>query len=155
MSVSSRPAPPRTAAADALTELVMATFRLNGRFLDAAESIARPVGLTAAWWQVLGTVLAEPAPVAGIARDIGLARQSVQRVADLLVERGLAEYAPNPRHKRAQLLRPTTAGRRAIDRLAAAQHDWADRVSASIGVVELRRTLRSVERLVDALEQVS
>jgi hypothetical protein len=35
-------------------------LRLNGLFLDVAEPIARPAGLTAAWWQVLGAVLSRP-----------------------------------------------------------------------------------------------
>ena len=91
-------APDRMPAGDAVTELVLKTFRLNGLFLQVAESIARPVGLTAAWWQVLGAVLDGPLTVAGIAREMGLARQSVQRIADLLAARGLAEYRPNQRH---------------------------------------------------------
>ena len=36
-----------------------------------------------------------------IGRQMGVSRQGVQRVADLLVERGLAEYQPNPAHRRA------------------------------------------------------
>ncbi|HZE50404.1 MAG TPA: helix-turn-helix domain-containing protein, partial [Jatrophihabitantaceae bacterium] len=109
----------RTGAGDALTELVVKTFRLHGLFLEAAEQIARPAGLTAAWWQVLGAVLDQPRSVAGIAREMGLARQSVQRVADLLAGRGLVEYRPNPAHQRAKLVAPTSAGRAAIDSLAA------------------------------------
>lgn len=76
MRSAARPTEERTVAGGVLTELVLATFRLNGRFLDASEVMARPVGLTAAWWQVLGAVLAAPAPVASIARTMGLSRQS-------------------------------------------------------------------------------
>jgi DNA-binding MarR family transcriptional regulator len=82
---------------------------------------------------------------------LGLPRQSVQRVADLLVDRDLAEYVPNPQHKRAQLLQPTTSGRGAITWLADAQHEWANRISAGVGEAELRRTLRGVKWLIDAL----
>ncbi|MFC7591798.1 MarR family winged helix-turn-helix transcriptional regulator [Nonomuraea antimicrobica] len=74
--------------------------------------------MTAAWWQVLGAVVGEPLPVAGIARAMGMTRQGVQRIADLLVERGLAEYRPNPAHRRAKLLWPTDAGREAITKIA-------------------------------------
>ncbi|CAM5668213.1 winged helix-turn-helix transcriptional regulator [Streptomyces californicus] len=45
---------------------------------------------------------------------MGITRQSVQRIADLLVERGLAEYTENPAHRRAKLLQVTDAGRRAV-----------------------------------------
>lgn len=142
---------PRTPAGDALTDLVLAVFRLNGWFLDAAERLARPVGLTAAWWQVLAGVLDRPAPVASIARDMGLSRQSVQRVADLLVARGIAVYQPNPHHKRAQLLQPTPDGRRAIAALADGQHRWANRTSAGLDEGELRRALRCIDAISEIL----
>ena len=60
--------------------------------------------------------LDEPLPVAEIARRVGLglARQSVQRVADLLVERGWARFRDNPSHRRAKLLEPTDEGRAAL-----------------------------------------
>src|SRR4051794_5693392 len=112
----------------------------------------RPVGLTPAWWQVLGATLDEPLPVAEIARRVGLglARQSVQRVADLLVERGWAAYRDNPSHRRAKLVEPTEAGRAAVDRLTDAQHAWADAVGAEVGEEEIRRTLDSVRRIIAA-----
>jgi len=141
----------RTEAGDVLTDLVLRTFRLNGRFLEVAERLARPVGLTAAWWQVLGATLGAPLPVSGIARDMGLARQSVQRIADLLVERGLASYRPNPAHRRAKLFEPTDKGRDAIAALAAAQHEWANAVAASVELDALRTTLDTVNRLADQL----
>ena len=98
--------PARSAAGDALTDLVLPVFELNGEFLAAAKDIAEPAGLTPAWWQVLGATLDEPLPVAEIARRVGLglARQSVQRTADLLVEQGWATYRDNPHHRRAKLL---------------------------------------------------
>lgn len=142
----------RTAAGDALTDLVLATFQLNGRFLEAAETMARPVGLTAAWWQVLGAVLAQPATVSTIAREMGLARQGVQRIADVLVEQHFAEYLPNPAHRRASLLQPTDAGRDALANLADHQHRWANQTAAKVSETELRRALRTIHRLIDSLE---
>jgi DNA-binding MarR family transcriptional regulator len=146
------PVPPRSAAGDALTELVLPAFELNGEFLAAAEQMTRPVGLTPAWWQVLGATLDEPLPVAEIARRVGLglARQSVQRVADLLVDRGWAAYRDNPSHRRAKLLEPTDDGRATVTRLAEAQHAWADAVGAEVGEDELRRTLDGVRRIIEA-----
>lgn len=144
--------PRRTPAGDALTDLVLPAFELNGEFLAAAEEMTRPVGLTPAWWQVLGATLDEPLPVAEIARRVGLglARQSVQRVADLLVDRGWATFRENPAHRRAKLLEPTEDGRAAVRSLAEAQHAWADAVGAEIGEDELRRTFDSVRRIIAA-----
>ncbi|SDP59682.1 DNA-binding transcriptional regulator, MarR family [Lentzea jiangxiensis] len=133
-----------------LTDVVMRTFRLYGAFLDAAEVMTKPVGLTAAWWQVLGAVLREPLSVSGVAREMGLARQSVQRIADLLVDKGLAEYLPNPAHARAKLVRPTAEGFAAVARLREAQHEWANRVSAQVPLEDLRTTLDTMTKLVAA-----
>lgn len=145
--------PARTPAGDVLTDIVMRIFRLNGQLLAAAETMARPAGLTAAWWQVIGAVLRQPLPVSGIAREMGLTRQSVQRIADLLVDRGLAEYLPNPAHRRAKLLQPTEAGWAAIGRLRASQHAFANRISAAVGEKDLRRALDVLDRLIAELAE--
>jgi DNA-binding MarR family transcriptional regulator len=95
-----------------LTEVILATFRLNGRLLDVAQGLASEGGLTAAWWQVLGAVLDEPRTVPDVATRMGVTRQAVQRVADLLVERGVAEYHPNlPSAHRPTASRPMSAPR--------------------------------------------
>ncbi|MEU7525623.1 MarR family transcriptional regulator [Saccharothrix sp. NPDC042600] len=135
-----------------LTDVIMRTFRLYGAFLDAAEVMTKPVGLTAAWWQVLGAVLKDPLPVSGIAREMSLTRQSVQRIADLLVEKGLAEYLPNPAHRRAKLFRPTAAGYKAIESLRAAQHNFTNRVSAQVDLDDLKTTLKVMTQLIKAVD---
>ncbi len=103
-----------TSEQELLSAAALTAFRLNGRFLDLAERLAGPAGLTAAWWQVLGAVLTAPLPVSAIARDMGITRQAVQRTADLLVDRGLLTYRDNPAHRRAKLVAPTAEGRAAV-----------------------------------------
>ncbi len=146
------PATGRSPAGDALTDLVLPVFELNGELLAAARDIAEPAGLTPAWWQVLGATLEEPLSVSDVARRVGLGlrRQSVQRTADLLVERGWAHYLPNPRHRRAKLLEPTELGRETLLRLRGAQHAWADAVGASVGAEELRAFRATAQRISEA-----
>ncbi|MEZ5154106.1 MarR family winged helix-turn-helix transcriptional regulator [Rhodococcus zopfii] len=139
---------------DLLSRAALAVFRLNGQFLSAAEELANPAGLTAARWQVLGAVLREPLPVAGIARAMGITRQSVQRIADLLVAQGLAEYSLNPAHRRAKLVAPTAAGRAAIERIGPAHAVLAARLAAALGVEGFAETVRVLERLSAALEDM-
>ncbi|MEV0527031.1 helix-turn-helix domain-containing protein [Streptomyces sp. NPDC050439] len=129
----------------------LGVFRLNGQFLSVADELAKPGGLTAAWWQVLGAVLREPLPVAGIARSMGITRQSVQRIADLLVRRGLAEYVPNPAHRRAKLLRPTDEGLAAVRRISPGHADVAGRLAEALGEEEFAETVRVLERLSEVL----
>ncbi|ESX45270.1 MarR family transcriptional regulator [Mesorhizobium sp. C416B] len=143
----------RTEAGDVLTEVVLAVFRLNGGFLDAADRLAEPAGLTAARWQVLGAVLKEPKSVADIARHMGLARQSVQRLADILAAEGLAAYADNPAHRRAKLLAMTDAGRAAIRDIGTRQHVWANRISEGIEPRVLETALDLLRMLTKRVEE--
>lgn len=137
-----------------LSGLALGSFRLNGQFMQVAEGLARPVGMTAVWWQVLGAVLREPLPVSGIARVMGMTRQGVQRIADLLVERGLAEYLPNPAHRRAKLLQPTAEGREAVAKISPAHQDFADRLVGELGAEDARACLEALQRLSAALDRL-
>ena len=143
---------PQTEAGALLTEVVLTTFRLNARVLDAAQQLAAAGGLTAAWWQVLGGVLDQPRTVAEVSRRMGVSRQGVLRIADLLVERGLAEYRTNPAHRRAQLLACTEAGYWAIRQIAVVTHPWTDRIGEQVGAADLRSLLATMQRLVKVLE---
>jgi DNA-binding MarR family transcriptional regulator len=131
------------------------SFRLNGQFLSIAEDLARPAGLTAAWWQVIGAVLREPLPVAGIARAMGITRQSVQRIADLLVDKGLAEYRPNPAHRRAKLVAVTEAGRDAIKRINPQHAIVAERLMTELGPDQFALTVDVLTKLSAALDVIT
>ncbi|OZC84608.1 MarR family transcriptional regulator [Rhodococcus sp. 06-412-2C] len=145
----------RTPEGDALTALVLPVFELNGEFLAAAQDITEPRGLTPAWWQVLGATLDEPLTVADIARRVGLglARQSVQRTTNLLVDKGWAVYVDNPHHRRAKLLEPTSKGRETVAALRDAQHAWSDAVGAAVGEDELRSFAETLEKILAASRQ--
>ncbi|WEH16261.1 MarR family winged helix-turn-helix transcriptional regulator [Streptomyces sp. VNUA24] len=140
---------------DLLSRTAVGIFRLNGQFLSVADELTRPAGLTAAWWQVLGAVLPEPLPVAGVARTMGVTRQGVQRVADLLVGQGLAEYVPNPAHRRAKLLAPTPAGRAAIDQVEPGHAALAARLASELGEEEFAETVRVIEQLSGVLDRLA
>ena len=136
---------------DPLNDLVLRIFWLNGFFLDAADRLTAGSGLTTARWQVLGAVLHEPLTVAAIARNMGLARQSVQRTANLLVEQGLGEYSPNPAHRRAKLLSPTDRGLDSLRQLAPRAMAWSKRVRELVGDDVIDAATVSVRELMSAL----
>jgi DNA-binding MarR family transcriptional regulator len=141
----------RSAAGDAVTALVIPIIQLRGHFTRAGEAIARTGGQTLARWLVLETVASAPATVAQVARALGLTRQSVQRVADLLARDGLTEYIENPKHERSKLVRPTARGLGTLRAIQAAQRVWADGVGAEVGEADLRHASRVVNRLTRAL----
>ncbi|MFE0421587.1 MarR family winged helix-turn-helix transcriptional regulator [Streptomyces sp. NPDC058953] len=130
-----------------LTRTALGVFRLNGHFVAISDRIAGDGGLTAASWQVLGAVAREARTVSDLARSMGLTRQSVQRTADLLAERGLAVYGPNPAHRRAKLLAATEDGRAALRLLDPGHAALAARLARALGPAEFAETARVLERL--------
>ena len=135
----------------ALESLVLSVFRLNGFFLHAADGLTAGSVLTTARWQVLRAVFHEPLTVAGAARNMGLTRQSVQRVADALVAEGLCQYLPNPAHRRAKLLSPTERGLRAIQHLGPRVTAWSEHVRDAVGARTISSANDSMQTLLSAL----
>src|SRR5580658_10642123 len=107
--------------------LILSVFRLNGQLIDAGNRLVADISLTSAWWQVLGALALSPTPlpVAHIARNMGLSRQSVQRIADLLAEKGLVQFEANPHHQRAKLVVLTAEGAAAVRAAQERQRPWA------------------------------
>lgn len=134
-------------------ELALAIFELNGQMLSAGESLARPVGLTVAWWQVLGAVLRGPLTAAGIGRRMGITRQAVQRVVKRLVDQNMLAYVQNPAHKRSPLLTPTEAGRAAVERIRPEQSAFSQRIAESFGRSELEHLISELRRLSEVVEK--
>jgi DNA-binding MarR family transcriptional regulator len=137
-----------------LSAAALTAFKLNGQFLELAESLAKPVGLTATWWQVLGAVLQTPLPVASIAREMGITRQAVQRTADVLVERGLAEYRDNPAHRRAKLVAVTADGLDAVRAINPEHAKQAKRLSEALGQAEFAQAVEALTTLSKALDHL-
>ncbi len=127
-------APPRTSSEvrlrtrHAWSGLVIEVFRLNGDLIEGGDALVRDLGLTSARWQVLGAVALSPVPlpVAQVARNMGLARQSVQRVVDDMHDDGLVRLEPNPHHRRAPLVAMTARGEAAYEQAMARKDLWAD-----------------------------
>jgi len=128
-----------TTEGEAFINLVARIFQLNGLLLAAGDALAEPSGQTNARWRILSEICTDPMTVVQIANAWGLARQSVQRVADILVDEGLAEYKQNPRHRRSQLLALTSTGRKKLEIIQAAQRIWASSMGERIGETDLRQ----------------
>jgi DNA-binding MarR family transcriptional regulator len=128
-------------------------FRLEGLLSASGDALAAPSGQTTARWRVLAAVEDAPLTVAQIARAWSLARQSVQRVADLLARDGLVAYEPNPGHQRAKLLRLTPEGATVLGQIQQAQRGWADELGGRLDAGALERARAILAGVIDALEQ--
>src|SRR5258708_29614147 len=96
----------RTGAADALTDLIIDVFRLNGLLVMAGDRMVARLGLTSTRWQVLGAIaFAERAqPVAWLARDMGGNRRNVERIGNALEKMGPGTLEVDPHPRRAPLV---------------------------------------------------
>ncbi len=135
------PAPSdRPDVGEVVTELYETAAVVRGR----ADAVARSAGQSQARWQVLFTLVEGPLPVPLLARRLGLTRQSVQRVVDLLTQDRLVVPLANPAHQRSPLFALTEAGGRTLRQVNAAAVGWHAAVRAALSVEdqdELRRLL--------------
>jgi DNA-binding MarR family transcriptional regulator len=90
-----------------------------------------------------------PLSVAAIARNMGLTRQAVQRVADDLERAGFVRFAPNPHHQRAKLVVLTASGTAACRAATARQAPWANRLAAGLD----HRRIRAATTILRAISQ--
>jgi DNA-binding MarR family transcriptional regulator len=142
---------PHTPAGAALTELILEIFRLNGVLLTEGDRLVGDIGLTSARWQGGGAAYLSPVPlpVAAIARNMGLTRQAVQRVANDLEQAGFVQFAPNPHHQRAKLVLLTASGTAAYRAAIARQAPWANRIAAGLD----HRRIRAARTLLHGISQ--
>jgi DNA-binding MarR family transcriptional regulator len=136
-----------TKTGKAFTDLVLEIFRFNGQLLSAGEHLTKPLKLSSARWQVLGAIERAPLPVSQIARNIGLTRQSVQRLTDILEPEGIVEYAANPDHKRAKLVCLTKRGAHAVKELGRYQIRWANQVANGVKSEEISAAFALIKKL--------
>lgn len=134
-----------------LTDLVLEIFRFNGRVIAAGDRLTAPMGLTSARWQVLGALSEGPAPTAHIARRMGLRRQSVQRLVDILLEEGLVIQEENPHHRRAHLLRLSETGEKQLERITEAWTKTANSMAEGLTEKELARALALLQTLTERI----
>ncbi|EJC82464.1 transcriptional regulator [Rhizobium leguminosarum bv. trifolii WSM2297] len=137
---------------NAFSAFAITTLRLAGHLTAAGDQLAKPAGQTSARWQVLAAARRGDMSVAQIARALGLARQGVQRLADVLAAERLIAYADNPQHQRAKLVRLTDEGAARLGVIEIAQAGWADELGAAFTSAELDAARAVMARVMAMLE---
>ena len=116
------------------------------------EAIARLEKQSRARWEVL-LAIGSGRTVPQIARRMGMARQSVQRIADLLAEARLVRFEPNPDHRRSPLLRTTEEGSRLRERLERQLRGWEQTVEELVEAEDLETALVVLRAIRSGLER--
>jgi DNA-binding MarR family transcriptional regulator len=141
----------RTPAGVAVSELIVSIFRLNGRLLISGDRLVAGLGLTSARWQVLGAIGISPTPepVARLARNMGLNRQSVQRIVGELLAEGFVELKDNPHHRSAKLVVMTAKGEQAYKGALQLQAPWVNLLAQGVD----RESIEAAGKVLDTLRQ--
>lgn len=136
----SRNAPRYTPGGAALHQLV----RELERFAQEGLALAR---LSPARLGVMHGLLQGEKTASELARERGATRQATLRVVDALLAEGWLERAPNPRHRRAPLLRVTALGARVYREAAQEQARALNRIAESCASAEVFAAVRLLRAL--------
>lgn len=127
---------PHHLPSDTWTQFALSVFHLNGLLVEAGETISRSAGQSSARWQVLGSI-STPQTAAQIARQLGLARQSVQRVAEVLEREGLILGTDHPNDRRTRLLSLTPQGKDVLSAIYSRQLAWSHELLTRLDAEQL------------------
>jgi DNA-binding MarR family transcriptional regulator len=132
---------------DALSRFSLEIFHINGLLMRSGDILTRAIDQSSARWQVLGRIGYKPQTVAQIARDMGHARQSVQRVTDVLVQEALALYKDHATDQRTKLVELTPKGEEVLHAIYDQYDAWSRYLTTKLDPAQLHS-------LADALTQV-
>jgi DNA-binding MarR family transcriptional regulator len=133
--------------------LVARVFQAAGEMRRAGETIAAQVGQTQARWQLMSVVSEGHRTVPDAARELGVTRQGVQRIADELVGDGLAEYVANPRHQRSPFLQLTSHGHATLTKITAAARRSNQKMTRLFSAEQLDAARDLLRQIIAALQE--
>jgi DNA-binding MarR family transcriptional regulator len=140
------------APTDPLSRFALSIFKVYGLLMQNGDRMTRSIGQSSARWQVLGRAGYQPQTVAQMARDMGHARQSVQRVADVLAREGLVVYKDNATDRRAKLVELTPQGIEVLMAIYALNEKWSQHIMAKLDPEQLSQIADALENIGDMLE---
>ena len=138
-------------ASAALTALFLKLFRVNGLLLVAGDRLTSDLGLTSARWQVMSVLADGPLTVSQIARNMGLKRQSVQRLVNVLSQQALLVLSDNPNHRRARLVQLTVMGRSHYEEISQIQAHWVNGISEGLDADDLKLAFEQLREIEERL----
>jgi DNA-binding MarR family transcriptional regulator len=134
-------------------QLTRAVFAAHSAVLEYGDRANAAVGQSSARWRVMFNIAQGRGTVAEISRELDYARQSIQRIADLLVKDGLAIYTPDPDDRRRQIITLTDKGSAVLHEMETDFDRWSKRLVQTLGKENVTKTiedLRELKRVLDA-----
>jgi DNA-binding MarR family transcriptional regulator len=136
----------RNDISECFTQFTKALFAANNTVLKHGDLVTGKYQQTSARWRILGNIEPCPLTVSQIAKLTGYTRQSIQRLADTLVDEGLAIYesAIDQRTKNVCI---TEKGREVLEKLAEYENEWVARITQTLSVEELTDLTLALEKV--------
>lgn len=138
---------------DPLSLFSLSIFQMNGLLMRSGDLITRSINQSSARWQVLGRIGHGTQTVAQIARDMGLARQSVQRIADLLTAEALTVYTVHPNDQRTKLIAITEKGKEILAAIYERYAEWNQQLLTKLDPDQLKQIAESLVQIGHVIEE--
>lgn len=137
-----------------LTSIILDVFKLNGLLVQEGDKLVKELGLTSARWKVLGALSFSETPliVSDIARKMGQSRQSVQRLANEMMDEGFLAAFDNPNNKKAKLYSLTDSGTEVFRQAMERQSHWVNKIAEGLSESELQITSELIHKITLRLE---
>ena len=87
-----------------------------------------------------------------MAREMGHARQSVQRLADVLAKEGLVVYKDNPADQRTRLLELTPQGAEILAEIYSRSEEWSVHMMTKLDARQLAQVSEALDKIAHILE---
>ncbi len=142
----------RSPKAELLRQLILDMLQLDGALRFRAEGMTAMHGQTPARWKVLTAAGCDVRTVPQIARRMGLTRQAVQRIANQLVEDGLATFVENPDHRGSPIVRLTGEGTAIDDAISDRHARWSNQVVRKLDERKMKVALDAIHDLLACVE---
>jgi DNA-binding MarR family transcriptional regulator len=136
----------RNDTSERFTQFTKALFAANNMVLKHGDLVTGEYQQTSARWRILGNIQERPLTVSQIAKLTGYTRQSIQRLADALVDEGLAAYE-DANDRRTKNLCTTEKGKDILEQLANYENEWVARIMQSLSVEELDELTRALDKV--------
>lgn len=138
-----------------LAEVYRAIGPLYRKALRRVEQDQHLMGMSTGVRAVLDALHGEPAAtVPTLAGRLDLSRQFVQRMVNEARQSRWLRSTPNPAHRNSPLIVLTPAGRQAIERVIAREHDLMSRIEGKLTGEDVDATLRVLQAMLVALTRL-
>lgn len=137
----------RTARGAQVRLVLLELAEIGGQLDRKATAWAKAHDETPARYKVLTAAGCGDFTVPQIARRMGMTRQGVQRVANLLVDEGHAHFVQNPDHVSSMLLKLTVSGTALDDAISSDIAQDNNEMGCELSLAEWTSLAESLERL--------